>query len=98
MAEAHLQTDPIAGLITTYHELNSSDISVISGNISALEFMRYVALNRPFVLRGGAADWEATQTWNVDTLKRLLKEQSVNVAVTAEGYVLGALGRVTGLG
>lgn len=88
MAETHFPTDPIAELITTYHELNSADISVISGNISALEFMRHVAHNRPFVLRGGAADWEATQTWNAHTLKRLLEGQSVNVAVTAEGYVL----------
>jgi peptidyl-lysine (3S)-dioxygenase / protease len=87
-AVAQSPTDPITELITTYRELNSPTISVVSGSISALEFMRFVACNRPFVIRGGAADWEATQSWNVDTLKELLEGQSVNVAVTPEGYVI----------
>ena len=87
MDEGQATTDPIAELITTYHELNSSVVEVISESISALEFMRYVARNRPFVFRGGASKWEATRTWNVSTLKELLKGQSVNVAVTPEGYV-----------
>jgi jumonji domain-containing protein 7 len=80
--------DPMSELITTYHELNSPAISEVSGSISPLEFMRCVGRNRPFVVRGGASDWEATKTWNVPVLKNLLKGQSVNVAVTPEGYVL----------
>jgi jumonji domain-containing protein 7 len=87
MDEGQPPTDPIAELITTYHELNNSVVEVISESISALEFMRYVARNRPFVFRGGASNWAATRTWNVSTLKDLLKGQSVNVAVTPEGYV-----------
>jgi jumonji domain-containing protein 7 len=87
MDEGQPPTDPIAELITTYHELNSSSVSVVSGSVSALEYMRYVASNRPFVLRGGASEWDATRTWNVPTLKELLKGQSVNVAVTPKGYV-----------
>lgn len=90
MDEVEPPVDPIAELITTYHELNSSAISEVSDSISALEFMRYVARNRPFVVRGGASDWEATQTWNVSRLKELLKGQSVNVAVTPKGYVSDA--------
>jgi peptidyl-lysine (3S)-dioxygenase / protease len=81
--------DPIIELLTNYHELNSPTITELLSVPSALEFMRYVALNRPFVVRGGASDWEATRTWNVGTLKDLLEGQKVNVAVTAEGYVLG---------
>lgn len=88
MDEEPPPSDPITELINTYNELNSSVISEITGNISPLEFMRYVARNRPFVLRGGASEWEATQTWNVPELKTLLKGQSVNVAVTPKGYVL----------
>lgn len=88
MDEEPPPSDPITELITTYNELNSSVISEITGNISPLEFMRYVARNRPFVFRGGASEWEATQTWNVPELKALLKGQSVNVAVTPKGYVL----------
>jgi jumonji domain-containing protein 7 len=77
--------DPIAELLTTYAELNSSQIDELAKVPSALEFMRYVARNRPFVVRGGAEEWEATRTWGVSTLKRLLAGQSVNVAVTPRG-------------
>jgi jumonji domain-containing protein 7 len=74
-------------LLTTYNELNSTSIDELTDVPSALEFMRYVARNRPFVVRGGASDWQATRTWDVATLKELLGGQSVNVAVTPEGYV-----------
>jgi peptidyl-lysine (3S)-dioxygenase / protease len=77
--------DPIAELLTTYAELNSSRIDELAEVPSALEFMRYVARNRPFVVRGGARGWKATRTWNVGTLKALLEGQSVNVAVTPRG-------------
>jgi jumonji domain-containing protein 7 len=80
--------DPIVELLTSYTELNSSDIDELDEPPSALEFMRYVARNRPFVVRGGASDWRATKTWNVSLLKDILKGQSVNVAVTPEGYAI----------
>jgi len=83
--------DPIVSLLQTYNELNSPLIEELYEVPSALEFMRYVALNRPFVVRGGAQDWEATKSWDVGTLKKLLEGQSVNVAVTPEGYVLEKL-------
>ncbi|KAH6636912.1 cupin-like domain-containing protein [Chaetomium tenue] len=77
--------DPIAELITNYHELNSSIIEELDEEPSALEFMRYVARNTPFVVRGGAADWQATRTWTVDYLKDFLGDELVNVAVTPTG-------------
>lgn len=77
--------DPIISLLTTYNELNSTSVDELAELPSPLEFMRYVACNRPFVVRGGAADWEATKTWDVATLKKLLEGQSVNVAVTPKG-------------
>ncbi|KAL7918182.1 cupin-like domain-containing protein [Trichoderma austrokoningii] len=52
---------------------------------SPLEFMRYVARNTPFVIRGGASHWKATQKWNSAYLKSALDGQSVNVAVTPFG-------------
>jgi jumonji domain-containing protein 7 len=81
------EQDPIIELLTTYSELNLPTADELTEVPSALEFMRYVARNRPFVVRGGASDWEATRAWNVETLKELLKGQSVNVAVTPEGCV-----------
>lgn len=80
-------TDPIVELLTSYDELNVPEIEELDEVPSALEFMRYVARNRPFVVRGGANDWKATRTWNASTLKELLKEESVNVAVTPRGHV-----------
>jgi jumonji domain-containing protein 7 len=78
-------SDPIIELLTTYNELNLPTADELSEVPSALEFMRHAARNRPFVVRGGAADWKATKTWNVGTLKELLDGQSVNVAVTPKG-------------
>ena len=77
--------DPIIELLTTYNELNSPSIDEFREVPSALEFMRYVARNSPFVIRRGASYWKATRTWNVATLKELLQGQSINVAVTPEG-------------
>ncbi|KAI1076071.1 phospholipase A2 [Whalleya microplaca] len=77
--------DPIAELITTFHELNSNAIEELDEEPSPLEFMRYVARNTPFVIRGGAADWTATRRWNADYLRGFLAGHHVNVAVTPAG-------------
>ena len=79
--------DPIAELITNYNELNSSVIEELHEEPSALDFMRFVARNTPFVVRGGASDWQATKEWTVDYLRHFLGDQPVNVAVTPAGYV-----------
>lgn len=78
--------DPIEELITTYNELNSSVIEELTEEPSPLEFMRFVARNTPFVVRGAAADWRATRTWTVGFLKEFLGDEPVNVAVTPAGY------------
>ncbi|KAI0009011.1 phospholipase A2 [Xylariaceae sp. FL0662B] len=77
--------DPIAELITTFNELNSDVIEELDEEPSPLEFMRYVARNTPFVIRGGVEDWTATRQWNADYLRRFLAGHSVNVAVTPLG-------------
>ncbi|KAK4103902.1 Clavaminate synthase-like protein [Parathielavia hyrcaniae] len=76
---------PLKELIINYNELNSSVIEELNEEPSALEFMRFVARNTPFVVRGGAADWQATRTWTVDYLKDSLRDEYVNVAVTPAG-------------
>ncbi|RKF55266.1 JmjC domain-containing protein 7 [Golovinomyces cichoracearum] len=77
--------DPIITLLQDYSELNSTHVDILSELPSPLEFMRYVSLNRPFVIRSGASKWEATQCWNVAKLKQILKGQLINVAVTPYG-------------
>jgi peptidyl-lysine (3S)-dioxygenase / protease len=78
--------DPLRELISTYNELNGSVIEELDEEPSPLEFMRYVARNKPFVTRGAASTWEATRKWNRSYLCRQLKDQTVNVAVTPHGY------------
>ncbi|KAK2598970.1 hypothetical protein QQS21_005575 [Conoideocrella luteorostrata] len=72
-------------LISTYYELNSSVIDELDSEPSPLEFMRYVSRNTPFVVRGGASSWKATQEWNAAYLRSALAGQTVNVAVTPHG-------------
>jgi len=78
--------DPTAELITTYNDLNSSAITELDEEPSPLEFMRYVARNTPFVVRGAASGWKATQTWSARFLAEHLADETVNVAVTPAGY------------
>ncbi|KAI1817176.1 phospholipase A2 [Poronia punctata] len=86
MMENHmLPEDPIAELLTTYNELNSSRIEELDEEPSPLEFMRYVSRNTPFVVRGGARDWVATRTWDAPYLRSALAGHKVNVAVTPFG-------------
>ncbi|OAA45254.1 Transcription factor jumonji/aspartyl beta-hydroxylase [Beauveria brongniartii RCEF 3172] len=77
--------DAIEHLITTFGELNSSSIEELDCEPSPLDFMRYVARNTPFVVRGGASSWRAFNKWDKDYLLSALAGQSVNVAVTPHG-------------
>jgi jumonji domain-containing protein 7 len=78
-------TDTIKELITNYHELNQTSVDEFNEEPSALEFMRFVACNRPFVVRKGARDWEACQKWNAKYLQQVMEEQVVKVAITPYG-------------
>lgn len=77
--------DSIAELITNYNELNPAAVEELYEEPSPLEFMRFVARNTPFVVRGAAADWKATRKWNVGFIKDSLRGETVNVAVTPQG-------------
>lgn len=78
--------DPTITLLESYNSLNPSTITTLTTLPSPLEFLRFVAQNRPFVIRGGASDWKAVKEWNVASLKEILEGVSVNVAVTPIGY------------
>ncbi|KAK0613455.1 putative phospholipase [Immersiella caudata] len=79
------EVDAIAELIINYNELNSSVVTELDEEPSPLEFMRFVAKNTPFVVRGAASDWKASQTWSAQSLKEHLADETVNVAVTPAG-------------
>lgn len=76
---------PLENLLNTFNELNPSTVEELFAEPSPLEFMRYVARNTPFVVRGGASTWKATKKWDSAYLRTALEGQSVNVAVTPFG-------------
>lgn len=78
----------LADLLSTFNELNSYVVEELTDEPSPLEFMRFVARNTPFVIRGGASSWKACQEWNSAYLLSALKKQPVNVAVTPYGCVV----------
>lgn len=82
MSKVLQSEDPTAVLLQTYAELNSSSIEELDECPSALEFLRYVKRNRPFVVRKGAQHWKATRTWDRAYLEAALRDQSVNVSVS----------------
>ncbi|KAH7092054.1 cupin-like domain-containing protein [Paraphoma chrysanthemicola] len=47
--------------------------------------MRFVARNRPFVVKNGAKDWKARKKWSATYLTDVLRGQNVNVALTPHG-------------
>lgn len=88
-SEASDATNTVAAalqeLIVTFNDLNGQNLDELDEEPSPLEFMRYVARNTPFVIRGAASTWRAGQSWNAEYLKSALGGQTVNVAVTPIG-------------
>ncbi|KAK0640170.1 JmjC domain-containing protein E [Lasiodiplodia hormozganensis] len=80
-----LIAESVRGLIISYHELNPNCVDELTEEPSPLEFMRYVATNRPFVIRGGASSWPSHRKWNAAYLKEVMAGQHVNVAITNRG-------------
>ena len=77
--------------ISSYQELNGTTVNELQNEPSPLEFLRYCAKNRPFIVRGGASEWPAVQNWNIEYLKQALGTQLVNVAITPYGSVVKSL-------
>jgi peptidyl-lysine (3S)-dioxygenase / protease len=78
--------DPIVELLTSYADLNASHVVELKMEPSPLQFMRFVALNTPFVVKNATSEWRATKLWSSSYLRSVLKGHVVNVAVTPFGY------------
>ncbi|KAF4551105.1 Hypothetical protein D9617_14g075610 [Elsinoe fawcettii] len=78
-------TDHLVNLLDTYNELNAAVVDELHEEPSPLEFMRHVALNRPFVIRKGACGWKATREWDADYLASIMGDSAVQVATTPHG-------------
>ncbi|KAF2226038.1 putative phospholipase [Elsinoe ampelina] len=77
--------DHLITLLDNYNALNTSIIDELHEEPSPLEFMRHVALNRPFVIRSGASSWPATQKWTAEYLTSTMCATPVQVATTPFG-------------
>lgn len=71
-------------LISTYHELNGSNVDELAELPTPLEFMQYVRRGRPFVIRGAVSEWPAMQ-WTVEYLENEMKGCRVQIAMTPSG-------------
>jgi jumonji domain-containing protein 7 len=80
--------DPIEELLTSYAELNGSHITELETEPSPLEFMRFVALNTPFVVKNATSEWRATRLWSSSYIRNAMRGQIINVAVTPHGFDL----------
>jgi peptidyl-lysine (3S)-dioxygenase / protease len=89
--------DAVQKLITAYQDLNPPIIDELKEEPSALEFMRYVARNKPFILRKGAKEWKACRKWNDQYLRKVMEGQTVNVAITPSGNADSPLKAENGL-
>lgn len=82
-----MATAALRELITSYNELNPAAVEELAEEPSPLEFMRHVARNAPFVVRGGVRDWKAFGLWDRGFLEEAMGGMRVNVAVTPRGWV-----------
>ena len=89
--------DAVRELISAYQDLNPSIIDELQEEPSPLEFMRYVARNRPFIFRKAAKKWKACQKWNDQYLRKIMEGQTVNVAITPSGNADSPLNTENGL-
>ena len=78
--------DALEALLISYHELNPASIDELTEAPSPLEFMRYVAKNTPFVVRGGSSQWPAL-SWDLEYLEKAMGITPVEVACTPFGSV-----------
>ncbi|CAK4034396.1 Hypothetical predicted protein [Lecanosticta acicola] len=77
--------DPIESFISLYNDLNPPAIDQLVSPPTTLQFMRYVARNRPFVVRSGAKHWAAVKKWDASYLRQKLQGLQVRVALTPQG-------------
>ena len=77
--------DPIANLLQNYYAMNGADVVVLEQAPSPLDFLRYVAKNRPFIVKGGCSNWDAVQQWSLPYLLHAMGNTKVVVAQTPHG-------------
>ena len=77
----------MVAFMTAYNLTNAPFIDILTQEPTPVQFLRYVAKNRPFVLKGGCSNWLALQKWNMEYLiQRMQGSEDVEIAVTPDGY------------
>ena len=81
-----LIAEQFVDVIKDYQELNSEVVDELYEEPSPLKFMRYVAQNRPFIVRKAATNWAACKSWTADHFTNRMGNCPIKVAVTPNGY------------
>lgn len=72
-------------LLDNYNAANSAVIDELHEEPSPVLFLRYVAKNRPFVIRGGCSAWQAVKKWNIQYMLEVMGNAEIDVAETPLG-------------
>jgi jumonji domain-containing protein 7 len=75
-------------LIKTYHDYNPSSITQFARSPTALEFMRFVSCNQPFIIRRNLERTpfdDLTKIWTPEYLGERMRGERVQVAITPHG-------------
>ncbi|GAA6004965.1 hypothetical protein JCM10207_008465 [Rhodosporidiobolus poonsookiae] len=75
----------LRALVSDSQSLNSSVCVELDAPPSPLEFSRFIAANRPLVVRGCGKDVDALEKWTDDYLVEAMQEKEVQIAVSPEG-------------
>ena len=76
--------EAMENLVSAYHSFNGAEVDELTEEPTPLEFMRYVAKNRPFIVRRAVSHWPACR-WNIAYLIQTLGNDPITVAVTPYG-------------
>ena len=74
-----------AEMLEAYSETNNDYIDLLSEEPTPLDFMRYVAKNRPFIVKQGCSTWPAVRKWNIDYMLQKMGDAKVDIAQTPYG-------------
>lgn len=76
-------------LVREYQDHNSSTVAELEAVPTPLAFSRFVAANRPVVIRGAGKETQvpALERWTDEYLVDKLAERELEVSVTPEGRV-----------
>lgn len=72
-------------MVHDYQSFNSSTPDSLDRSPTALEFSKYVHLNRPLVIRGEGARYAGMQHWSEEYLVEKMAQRMLAITITPDG-------------